>query len=44
MAEYEWYGRVKHGRIRMGFPWITLAESDWDDRVTFGDSLNTSAE
>ena len=42
---FEYFGRVilgrvtwpsDVGRIRMGFPWITLAESDRDGRVTFG--------
>ena len=28
LAESEWHGRNELGRIRVVFPWITLAESD----------------
>ena len=30
IAEYDWLAEYDLGRIRMSFPWITLAESDCD--------------
>ena len=40
LAESEWPSALR--RIRMGFPWITLAESDWDGRVTWAECIRPS--